>query len=454
MNTNNIIIAKDRKNKILRFTGIEDWYDVLKEFRECMSRNNHAGVLSENDYDEPVEPVAALNRLRNTSRVPPLPTDQRDKTDFVKAMKSWTSSCTAVLCSLINILSIEVSSRLEATDIDLTRATRQNIYRIIDWLNQEYGGWSDARGTRNYDEMLRIPNFTSIETTNEGFRKLKLLTDERNGWRDPNQRYTDAFYKNWLLLRMEDWPKLDFERNLIQGAPHMPFAAAKVRVLAVIKAVQDKIYLSNSRQYTSEKVTDVQPNIDMDSIAQNFQSNMIQRTTSPRPSIQANTWTERRCYNCGLTTHSQHQCNEPWCSRCKQTWASIKDANYHRPHQCPTVQTSNTTAAKPTMQTHKRPLESGTQGYQTTQRPMKQPYRPRQPFPPRGTMPPRPLKTTATAYTTGYDDVDYNDIQSLRAFAIRAQSQQHYEDEDEQQHLTEQAVMNPQDADWDPDQQS
>ena len=79
MNTNNIIIAKDRKNKILKFTGIEDWYDVLKEFRECMSRNNHAGVLSENDYDEPVEPVAALNRLRNNSRIPPLPTDQRDK---------------------------------------------------------------------------------------------------------------------------------------------------------------------------------------------------------------------------------------------------------------------------------------------------------------------------------------------------------------------------------------
>ena len=64
MNTNNIIIAKDRKNRVIKFTGIEDLYDTLRESRECMSRNNHAGVLSTNDYDEPTEPTAALERLR------------------------------------------------------------------------------------------------------------------------------------------------------------------------------------------------------------------------------------------------------------------------------------------------------------------------------------------------------------------------------------------------------
>ena len=78
------------------------------------------------------------------------------------------------------MLSIEVTGRLEATDLNLTTATKDNILRIIHWMNQEYGGWSDSRGTRNYDEMNSIPNFTSVETTNEGFRKLKLLVEERN----------------------------------------------------------------------------------------------------------------------------------------------------------------------------------------------------------------------------------------------------------------------------------
>ena len=78
----------------------------------------------------------------------------------------------------------------------------------MDWMEVEYGCWSDARGTRNYDEMKRIPSFMNIESTNEGFRKLTLLIDERKGWRDPSQIYSDKFYKNWLTLRMEDGPLL------------------------------------------------------------------------------------------------------------------------------------------------------------------------------------------------------------------------------------------------------
>ena len=109
MNTNNIIVPKDRKNKTIKFTGVEDLHETLKEFKECMSRNKHAGVLANDDYEVPIEPTAALDRLRGVSRHRPLPTDQRDKINYVKAMKSWKNSCTTVLCSLINILPIKVS---------------------------------------------------------------------------------------------------------------------------------------------------------------------------------------------------------------------------------------------------------------------------------------------------------------------------------------------------------
>ena len=169
MSNNNIIIARDRKNKILKFSGIEDWNEILEEFKECMSRNNHGGVMADENYEEPIEPTAALARLRGTGGVPPLATDTRERSDFVKALKVWKTSCVAVLCSLLAILTTEVSSRLEASGLNIKIATRLNIQIIIDWINVEYGGWNDARGTRNYDEMKQIPNFTSIESTNEGF---------------------------------------------------------------------------------------------------------------------------------------------------------------------------------------------------------------------------------------------------------------------------------------------
>ena len=214
--SDNIIVARDRNNKILKNSGIENWNKILKDFKECMNRKGHGGVLAENDYEEPIEPVAALNRLRGVGGAPPLPTDQRDKADLVKAIKFWKISCVTVLCSLLNVMTKTIISRIQSTDLELEIASKENITLIIEWLNNEYGNWSDIRGTRNYDEMKAIPYFKSIESTHEGLRKLKLLRDERMSWNEPIQLFSDAFYKNWLLLRMENWDKLDFERNIIE----------------------------------------------------------------------------------------------------------------------------------------------------------------------------------------------------------------------------------------------
>ncbi len=32
---------------------MKEWNNILKEFKECMGRSNHAGVLSLYDYDAP-----------------------------------------------------------------------------------------------------------------------------------------------------------------------------------------------------------------------------------------------------------------------------------------------------------------------------------------------------------------------------------------------------------------
>ena len=83
----------------------------------------------------------------------------------------------------------------------------------------------------------------------------------------------------------------------------------------------------------------------------------------------------------------------------------------------------------------------------------KQPYQPRPmrpQFPPRGTAP-RPMRTNAvSSYQEDNPcEIDYNCIQSLRAYAIHSQSQRYeeYEQEESQPVLGE----NPEDADWDPE---
>ena len=142
-----------------------------------MSRHNHSAILSRYDYDEPVEPTRAIRRLTGRSRKRPKPNDQKDLSDYKKAIQTWNASCSTVLGSLLNVFTSDVIGRLEATDLNLTNATKRNINNIINWINTKFSGWSDARGTRNYDEMKSIGNFTTIVNTNEGFKNLKLLTD-------------------------------------------------------------------------------------------------------------------------------------------------------------------------------------------------------------------------------------------------------------------------------------
>ena len=95
-----------------------------------MSRNNHGGVLANEDYEEHIEPTAALARFKGAEGFPLLPTDAREKSDFVKAIKVWKTSCVAELCSLLDVLTTEVSSRLEASGLNIKTATRLSIQII------------------------------------------------------------------------------------------------------------------------------------------------------------------------------------------------------------------------------------------------------------------------------------------------------------------------------------
>ena len=80
-------------------------------------------------------PVAALTRLRGTAGVPPLSTDERDKEKFVKNIKLWNTSCVVVLCSLTEMLSEEILSRIKASGLNVKTADKNNIQLILDWLN-------------------------------------------------------------------------------------------------------------------------------------------------------------------------------------------------------------------------------------------------------------------------------------------------------------------------------
>ena len=159
-----------------------------------------------------------------------------------------------------------------------------------------------------------------------------------------------------------------------------------------------------------------------------------------------------------------YQCTQPWCSHCQQSWTSINDPKYHIMSKCPIKYPERRQAPFqaiaprpmiPTIQSGKRSFnEQATDAIQ----PRKQPFAPRptrSPFPPRGTGPKQMRSNTVTSSSQDLyeDEIDYNDIQSLRAYAIRTQQSQSTEEQNNMLTQVEQDDYN-QDADWDPEQQS
>jgi len=263
---------------------------------------------------------------------------------------------------------------------------------------------------------------------------------------------------------MENWDKLDFERHIIEGTEDMTFDEAKVRVNAALKKLQEKMYMKQSRDFIEEEnVKNSNDTIIMDSIATNFQSTAIQQKPYNNANYNKKITTNQpniRCYNCGLTTHNMYQCNEPWCSKCKHTWKSTNDTRYHRMNQCNLPQEAKESVA--TMQGGtKRPYE---QNAATSSQPVLKKkfienkprsffeYKTRQQFPPRGTAQTN-MKANASIEDTKEDNyVDYDDIESLRAFASRMQNRDtEQEDPQEYQQITNSNNENEQDADWDPE---
>ncbi len=100
-----ILITKDRERKKLKFSCIEDRNKMFTNFKKCMERHNHNGILWNNENEVPTAPTAALARLTGAGSATPPPTDARDKYDILKVMKTWNNSCIIILGSLLAMLS-------------------------------------------------------------------------------------------------------------------------------------------------------------------------------------------------------------------------------------------------------------------------------------------------------------------------------------------------------------
>ena len=179
----------------------------MNEYTTGVSVKGLGNPLRPDDDHFPVRPDASFHRREGAQGFGLFNhNDERAISDWIKADSRWTDQCVQVIGFLRAALDQQVQEQVELRVVEPWAGSRPSIRRVTAVLEQLYGGWTDIKGQRNFNEMTIIPDFTSVQTVQSGLLKIDALRLERDGWGHAPAIYDDAFYRIWLLKRMRAWP--------------------------------------------------------------------------------------------------------------------------------------------------------------------------------------------------------------------------------------------------------
>ena len=361
------LIAKDDEEEgcpSLKFNGVTSCFAIFfRKFLLSMKNQGFHEVLRLNPRDIPVRPNEVMDRLAGLNlNNPPQPGDGAIADAYEKKDKIWSEKCQRVLGSWKRCLSKEIQDEVRSAGANMGEASRANIMDLIEAVRVEYGVYKDGQAQLNYDKMRTIPSFKDVESTRSGLKLMGELIEERDGWNNAPEIWTDNQKRQFLLNKMADWPAIEFVHSTCDRDPNMTYDQCKLELTRKVKKIQDANLVcsrqaremaakasplySNLAQTESAKVTGNNNNVewysDSTRLSTSNQQPMMYSSidhwttnagTASNPYNNVPLQRSRRitCFNCGQYDHMSYECTAPFCSRCLNTGLP----STHSVYQCP-----------------------------------------------------------------------------------------------------------------------
>ena len=357
--TDSSLILKNHEGDKIFLTTTGNHGKFILDFTTEMGRKSLGTPLEDNDDYCPIRPDEAYHRREGTPGYGLFSHhDKREIADYIKAKSIWDAQCEQLINFLRAALEDLVRTNVETRVKDPWRGNRPCIRQVIAVLGQLYGDWSDLKGQRNYNELVAIDVFTSVESVQFGLAKLDALKLEREGWVNDPSPYGDRYYRSWLLQRMRQWDILVILRSSLILDDTLTFDECRKRIHITIadKAQQKDEAVQRQRQIAAHAD---KSGYGIDSSMTTFTTNMAGATgsvTEPRgggtmgggagymPMTESITSLSVNkivgdagfvCYNCGQSDHVANDCRAMWCSRCGSNFAFPGCQGYHYFSNCP-----------------------------------------------------------------------------------------------------------------------
>jgi len=342
-NSENLVVRdEDGVQKILDGTGsFAAW---LEDFEATAAANGFGRVLGNDPIDVPVRPDMAIERyLGRPGLGPPFPQDDANIREWKKEVQRWESACSIVLGMLKRSISSTVRDHLIRTHHDMITATRDNIRALLDGARARFGIYTPEKSKLNFIEMSSLPPFTSVATAIAALKKLGKLTQQRQGWNNAAEMFTDGQLRSFLLEKIRSWGAMVFVVGTIDAAPNMTYDAcvdlmiikvSQLEQLELLERNQSLEMASRISPLYAQQLALMHPS---DTSCSSFQSSSIDpvydfgvasRNFSPRDSA---------CFNCHCPGHFCNMCPEPWCYLCGGNWCPPRpQIGKHHNRDCPT----------------------------------------------------------------------------------------------------------------------
>ena len=362
------LIAKDDEEEgcpPLKFDGETSCFAIfLRKFLLSMENQGFHDVLRNDPRDLPIRPNDVYHRLAGLDFYnPPQPGDGALADAYEKKDKIWSEKCQRVLGAWKRCLSKEIKDDIRAAGANMGEASRNNILDLIEAVRAEHGVYKDGQAELNYDKMRTIPVFKDVASTKAGLKAMGDLIEERDGWGNAPEMWTDNQKCQFLLKKMTDWPAIAFVHATCERDPNLTYDQCKLELTRKLKKIQDANlvcsrqaremaakasplysnlaeaemmkYLENNQdvKWRSDSPSSInsikQPTIIRSSMDQ-WMTNMGSAVNSNNNNITLQRSRRITCYNCGQYDHMSYECKAPFCSRCLNSGLPYS----HTTHQC------------------------------------------------------------------------------------------------------------------------
>lgn len=329
------MVVKDEDGKVLIFDGCSSWAYFRKYFFETVAANGYSIYVGNDPIDVPDRPDQAIDRRNNVPGAgPPHPDDNRTISDWKKEQKTWESGCSIVLALFKRSITKIVRDYLVGVPLNMTLATRDNIFELINGTQQRFGVYTPEKSQINFNLMVAIPKFRSVMDVITGMRKINDLYEERVAWGNVAEIWTDEQRKSFLLFKIREWPTMFFILGQIDADPLMPYADCVTLMMTKVTQLQNVDLLATKQ--AMELAVKVNPYTQSSSLEHSMFGGAINVPQGSYPSRYIPYSTVRGCFNCQGMDHYAINCPVLWCYICGSDWTATPAAtNIHHNSVCP-----------------------------------------------------------------------------------------------------------------------